>query len=105
MFATRLWVTVTQKKAVRLIERAYIRYRDRLRSTLTKEQQSINLRDTYMLNIHMIIKIQRYFRKRLAHRFTHGKKLVKRKELYHRIHQQWQQERYRQTASFEGKLL
>lgn len=35
LFATKLFVTVTQKKAVRAIERAYIRYRDRLRSKLS----------------------------------------------------------------------
>jgi hypothetical protein len=32
LFTTKLFVTVTQKKAVRVIERAYRRYRDRLRS-------------------------------------------------------------------------
>lgn len=90
MFATRLFVTVTQKKAVRAIERAYIRYRDRLRSTLSKDQSSslstVEGKEHYQANESSIVKIQKFFRKRLAQRFNHGRKIVKRKELHQRIY-------------------
>jgi 1,6-anhydro-N-acetylmuramate kinase len=88
LFATKLFITVTQKKAVRAIERAYIRYRDRLRSTLnrTKAGGSVNklqinheaILNKYKEHLTKLVKIQRFFRKRLAHRFVHGRKLVKR---------------------------
>jgi hypothetical protein len=50
LFATKLFITVTQKKAVRAIERAYIRYRDRLRSTLPAlKQKGSSKKDTMTL--------------------------------------------------------
>jgi hypothetical protein len=96
LFATKLFITVTQKKAVRAIERAYIRYRDRQRSTLVKpgnaKAQMINkeaILQKYRDHIEKVIKIQRYFRKRLASRFSHGRKLVKRKEMFNRLMHDW----------------
>ena len=96
LFATKLFITVTQKKAVRAIERAYIRYRDRLRSTLVKpgnvKAQMFNkeaILQKYRDHIDKVIKIQQYFRKRLASRFSHGRKLVKRKEMFNRLMHDW----------------
>ena len=52
-----------------------------------------------------VVRIQRYFRKRLARRYAQGRKLVKRKDLYAKILHQWWQQRYMPLAAQEGKLL
>lgn len=106
LFATKLFITVTQKKAVRAIERAYIRYRDRLRSTLKHSRKQLKkgrgseaVTESNLIGEQVIAKykeheekirrIQKYYRKRLGKRYAHGRKLVKRKEMLSQIRHQW----------------
>jgi hypothetical protein len=97
MFATKLFITVTQKKAVRAIERAYCKYRNR------KKIKPFTLTQTY--NEEAVIRIQQFYRRRLARRFAHGRKLMKRKQTHHRIVEQWWHARYRPLIGVESQML